>query len=74
MTRDSNASVENYFKILKHQILEGKTRIPAPHFIMENFKIIEARLKEQQFSFKTTRCKNRIQEIISDNEIDIVET
>lgn len=39
---------------------------------MENFKIIEARLRERQFSLKTTRCKER--EIISDDENNSVET
>lgn len=74
LNRDSNAPIENYFKILKHQILDGETHIPAPRFIMENFKIIEARLKQRQFPLKTTRCKERIREIISDDENDAVET
>lgn len=74
LSRDSNAPIENYFKILKHNILDGETRIPAPRFITKNLEIIQARLKERQFPLTTSRQKRQIEKVIPDDEETAVET
>lgn len=74
LSRDSNAPIENYFKILKHNILDGETRIPAPRFISDNLEIIQARLKERQFPLTTSRQKRPIEKVIPDDEETAVET
>lgn len=74
LSRDSNAPIENYFKILKHNILDGETRIPAPRFITKNLSIIQARLKERQFPHTTSRQKRKIELLIPDDEETAEET
>ena len=53
--RDSNAPVENHYKILKHYKFAHKKKIPAPRSIMQNFEFITGGIKERKFSLKTTR-------------------
>jgi len=53
--RDSNAAIENYYKIFKHYKFVHKKRMPAPRFLMQNFEFIKGGLKERKFLLKTTR-------------------
>jgi len=67
MTRDSNASIENYFKIVKQQLHENKMHIPATRFIQKNEPFIRARLQKRKFNLTSTRQKNR-KRVIDDAE------
>ena len=59
LKRDSNAPVENYFKIYKHILLQGKKHILAPRFIMLFQKYNDARLTERLHDLTTTRTKGK---------------
>jgi len=59
MTRDSNAPIENYFKITKQQLHESKMHVPATRFIQKSEPFIRARLKERKFDMISTRQKKR---------------
>lgn len=53
--RDSNATAENGFKILKHQVFNKELKIKIPRLIQKNEEIIQAKLTEREFSLTTTR-------------------
>lgn len=57
--RDSNAPVENHFKIYKHLLLNGKKNILAPRFIRLSQKYNDARLTERKYILKTTRAQQK---------------
>lgn len=60
LTRDTNAPVENYWKIEKHTNLEGKKRILAPRYIQKKESFQLQKVREREFTLKTTRTiKNR---------------
>lgn len=49
LARDSNASVENYFKIVKKDILRKELRIPAPRFIRTMESLLDGRLRDRKY-------------------------
>lgn len=55
LTRDCNATAENGFKILKHQVLEKEKHIMIPRLLQKNEEVIESKIKERKFPLKTTR-------------------
>lgn len=52
--RDSNASIENFFKILKYQYFNGVENIPAPRFIQEFEKLLRGLLLQRIYPLETT--------------------
>ena len=63
LLRDSNATAENGFKILKHQILEPEEKIMIPRFIQKNEESTRAKVIERNYPLERTRqkrngCKN----------------
>lgn len=73
ITRDSNAPIENYFKIVKQHLNENKMHVPATRFIQRNEPFIRTRLKERKFDLTSTRQKNR-KHSIDDDENNATET
>ena len=74
LLRDSNATAENSFKILKHQDLRSEEKIMIPRFNQKNEEIIRAKVIERTYPLKTTRqkknrCKNETESAI-DNAKD----
>lgn len=60
LTRDSNASVENVWKIEKCIIMKNKLRVLATRYIMRKEKLLSSRIKERLFSLKSAKVqKNR---------------
>ncbi|KAL7288137.1 hypothetical protein TKK_0017799 [Trichogramma kaykai] len=57
--RDSNASAECGFNILKNFLFRNQRTVEIPRLIQENEKNIRAKLKERQYSLKTTRQKEK---------------
>lgn len=57
--RDSNAPIENYFRILKYLVFKTEKKLTVPRFIMRYFEFIKASLKERKFSLETTRQVKR---------------
>ncbi|XP_036138813.1 uncharacterized protein LOC118644403 [Monomorium pharaonis] len=55
ITRDSNACVENLWKIEKHFILGGKKRQIAPRYIQHKESLLEQRIRERTFNLQTSR-------------------
>lgn len=55
LLRDSNATAENGFKILKHQVLHKESNIVIPRFCQQNEVIEQGKLKEREFPLTTTR-------------------
>jgi len=75
LSRDSNAPIENYFKIiLKPNILDGETRVSIHCFIINNYQIIQARLKERHFPLTTSRQRRRSEQVILEDEGTAKET
>jgi len=68
--RDSNAAIENYYKILKHYKFVHKKRMPASRFLMQNFEFIKGGLKERKFSLKTTRQTRKRNKDRQDNPVE----
>ena len=52
-TTDSDASVENWFRIVKHSILNSESRIKTPEFIRSIYVNIDVRIAA--FKFASTR-------------------
>uniref|UniRef100_A0ABD2X9L6 Ubiquitin-like protease family profile domain-containing protein n=1 Tax=Trichogramma kaykai TaxID=54128 RepID=A0ABD2X9L6_9HYME len=55
--RDSNASAENGFNILKNNVFKNQKRVTIPRFIQHNEPIIRGKIKEREFPLTTTRQK-----------------
>ena len=57
-TTDSNASVENWFRIVKHSILNSECRIKAADFIRSIYVNIDVRIAA--FKFASTRLASKV--------------
>lgn len=55
----SNATIENWHKILKYYFYDTQNNIPITRFIQKPEMKLPARLKERTFSLKTERQKKR---------------
>ena len=57
-TTDSNASVENWFRIVKHSILNSDSRFKAADFIRSIYAYIDDRIATFKFAF--TRLESKV--------------
>lgn len=57
--RDSNASIESYFKNIKQPIFRHEKRVPIPRFISEIEKLLHGWLLHRQYEIRTDRQTNR---------------
>ena len=57
-TIDSNASVENWFRIVKHSILNSESRMKAADFIRSIYVNIDIRIAA--FKFASTRLASKV--------------
>jgi len=64
---NSNAFIENYFKIVKQQLHENKMHVLATRFIQKNEPFIRARLQERKFNL-TSICQKNRKRVIDDAE------
>ena len=55
ITRDTNATVENWWKIEKFFNFDGVKKILAPRYIQEKESVLEQRLRERELDLVTTR-------------------
>ncbi|XP_066585532.1 metacaspase-2-like [Prorops nasuta] len=55
--RDSNAAVENWFKIVKNNIFKKKLKLSIVHFIEEMSTVIAGSLKHRRYELITERQK-----------------
>lgn len=64
LLRDSNAPVENWQKIIKHQVYDGKKKINVARFIQQQEELLPARIRErdQPFALMTERQKKKKQQ------------
>ena len=60
LLRDSNATVENYFKIIKAIVFRNKLRILAPRFVAKMKKLLHGWLLERKYSLNTTRQESTV--------------
>lgn len=55
LLRESNASVENWFKIVKKDVLDRNSNISAPRFVHKMESLLRPRFRDRKFSLKTER-------------------
>ena len=72
-TTDSNAIIENWFRIVKYSIFKSETNIKAGDFIRTIFTHIDDRLATFKFAFqplahKVFKSKKRQYEVINEEE------
>lgn len=61
LSRDSNACVENWFKVVKADIFQTKLHVPATRFIQKMETYLVGRLREREYTLKTNRqMKNKL--------------
>ena len=62
ITRDTNFSVENWFRILKHAILDGKRKLRLGKFVSCMHKSLMGRIKVSQLVIgkRKTEKKNPV--------------
>ena len=51
ITRDSNSAVENWFRIVKKDIVQGKTKLRVGQFVLSLYKSLKGRVKARVFNF-----------------------
>ena len=71
--RKSNATVENSFTILKHQVLRLEKDIMISRFIQKNEEMIRSSLIERKYSLKTTSQKRNNRKNKTESTIDNAE-
>ena len=69
MLRDSNATAENWFKIVKVDLFDSESKLRAPRFIQRLESILEGRLKERKYSLDPTRRTPRAPKIKRDENL-----
>ncbi len=57
--RVSNATIESFFKILKHSILQHKTNLRPGQFLLKMYTTINARLKANTLGIHQSGSKKR---------------
>ncbi|KYN26664.1 hypothetical protein ALC57_03964 [Trachymyrmex cornetzi] len=71
MLRDSNAPVENYWKIEKQYILNNRKNIQLERYIKIKEEITMQRLRERKFSLQTTRVLKKRKEANNENHKEL---
>lgn len=59
ITRDTNATVENWWKIEKYYNLDGAKKVLAPRYIQAKEEVLEDRLRERKFDLTTSRQERK---------------
>ena len=73
VSTESNAQVENWFKIVKHSIFQSQINIRVGDFVRHIFGHIEDRLASFKFAFqpmghRVFKAKKKVQEVSNEEE------
>ena len=59
--RDSNSSIENYCKLLKHSLFRNEKKVRVTTYLIKNSKFVVARNKERKIAAKTIKEDSKVQ-------------
>ncbi|XP_066583776.1 repetitive organellar protein-like [Prorops nasuta] len=68
LLRDSNAPIENYFKILKENLFNKEKKVIVPRFIQRSEELLEGRLRNFNCDLRTTRQRKNCANILNNIE------
>ncbi|CAC5369043.1 unnamed protein product [Mytilus coruscus] len=60
ITRDSNATIENWFRTMKENILQGRKRLAPGNFIRQIHKVIKGSVREYEATMKPVLRKKGV--------------
>lgn len=67
ISRDSNATIENWFRTVKENVLQGRKRLAPGNFIRQVHKVIKGRVREYEATMKPVLRKKGSQLLSTEN-------